>query len=414
MRPIFLILKMGGFIKLMIRFAFKNLFRNTRRTIAILLTVALGVSALLSFQSFIDGALYDFKEATIHAHAAHGQIYTKGYRNSNYSKPWEHWIESSSLSSYLEEEKEVDLFFPRVRFAGLLKKGDQTIGGLGEGIEGYKEAAYFHSLSIDEGFALTNQENGIMLGKGLAQSLQATPGDSVRLMVQSTQGKMQEESFLVVGIMHTGSTEFDGKMFRIQLKKAQSLLETQKVESVALALHNEKKWDTLITQIEQKFSYLEGTAFYVLDKVHYQNSVDWLHAQFKIVRIIIVLIVVLGIFNTISTSVLERKQEIGNLRANGFCKSKILSLILWEGGFLGFFGATFGILLTLTFLSLLNGKILMPPGPGSTKQFYLTFKFGYEAILSGALLGIFCSMIAAFFAALKVIRIPIAKALRFF
>ena len=64
--------------------------------------------------------------------------------------------------------------------------------------------------------------------------------------------------------------------------------------------------------IHSKFPKLEAS-FSELDKVYYQNSVDWLDTQFYVVQLIILSIVLLGIL--ISTSILERKQEIGNLRA---------------------------------------------------------------------------------------------------
>ena len=52
----------------------RNLFRNFRRTIAILLTVGLGAGALFAFQGFIHGVLGNYRENMIHAHYGNGQL----------------------------------------------------------------------------------------------------------------------------------------------------------------------------------------------------------------------------------------------------------------------------------------------------------------------------------------------------
>ena len=74
---------------------------------------------------------------------------------------------------------------------------------------------------------------------------------------------------------------------------------------------------------------------------------DWLNAQFGVIQIIIVTIVVLGIFNTVSTGVLERKQEIGTLRANGESRYDVMRLLCLEGLALGVLGAALGIIVAL-------------------------------------------------------------------
>ncbi|MCE5318763.1 MAG: ABC transporter permease, partial [Parachlamydia sp.] len=70
----------------MIFLAFMNLFRNVRRTIAVLLTIALGTGVLFSFKGFIHGVLDDYRESTVHAHYGHGQIHTKHYRDAFYAE----------------------------------------------------------------------------------------------------------------------------------------------------------------------------------------------------------------------------------------------------------------------------------------------------------------------------------------
>ncbi|MES2122999.1 MAG: FtsX-like permease family protein, partial [Chlamydiota bacterium] len=112
-------------------------------------------------------------------------------------------------------------------------------------------------------------------------------------------------------------------------------------------------------------------------------------------------------------SILERKQEIGNLRANGESKSDVMKLILCEGAFLGVLGSLFGLALTYFVATVIFEQgILMPPGPGSTRQFFISFQFTVPMAAYTLALSIVSAIIASYLAGLKVTRMPIAQALR--
>ena len=84
----------------------------------------------------------------------------------------------------------------------------------------------------------------------------------------------------------------------------------------------------------------------------YQHSVDWLESQFGVIQLIILMIVILGIISTVSTSIFERKQEIGMLRANGESKRSVLASM--SGGiYLGVIGSAVGIFVSWGLILLL-------------------------------------------------------------
>lgn len=392
----------------------RNLFRNFRRTVAILCTIALGTGALFAFDGFIHGVLKELRDTTIHANCGFGQIHTKGYRESVFEEPSKHWISyDRPFEEFLYGLDGVEHVFPRVSFSALLKHGNKTVGGGGQGIEAEREAEFFHSLTIEEGDALTGQKNGILLGKGLARALGAEPGHVVTVIATSTKGIINKEKFVVTGIFYTGSVQFDSRAFRIQLNAAQKLLKTPKIESVALGLRDLSDWDFVAGEIEGAFPELEATPFYVLDKINYQHSVDWLKAQFNVVQVIILSIVLLGIFNSLSASILERKQEIGNLRANGESVFRVMRLVMAEGVLLAVLGSLLGSGLVYSVLMLfVNKGLLMPPGPGQTNQFLVTFSFEWQMVFSSLLLSSIASLLASFLAGIKVARMSIAKSLR--
>lgn len=397
-----------------LRLAFRNLFRNMRRTIAILLTVALGAGALFSFDGFIKGILNEYRESTIHAHYGYGQINTKGYRDKVFEEPSKQWIANwNELGPFLQNTPGVEKVFPRNSFSALLKHGKTTVSGHGEGIDARAEADFFNTLNIEQGVTLFDQPNGLLLGMGLAKSLGVKPGDTITVMATSTKSVINKEKFVVTGVFHTGSQDFDSRVFRIQLTAAQKLLKTSKIELVSLGLRDLSDWTSVATAVQTAFPGLEATSFDVLDEIYYKHSIDWLNAQFRVVQVIILSIVLLGIFNTVSASILERKQEIGNLRANGESVFQVMKLIVSEGALLAIFGSALGIGLSYFVLTTFIHKgLLMPPGPGLTRQFLVTFSFEWPMVFATLSMSAVAALVASTFAGLRVARMPITSALR--
>lgn len=399
---------------MILKAAWRGLARNVRRTLAIGLTVGVGAAAVFLFDGFNVGITNQYRQNTIHSRFGYGQINTKGYRDQVYEEPWTHWMDGDE--AFLQNLKSIPgitALFPRSEFFALLTNGNMTLSGKGQGIDGEAEAKFFTTLNIEEGETLSSQADGILLGKGLARSLNAKPGDRITVMANTIHNSLNALDFVVVGIFHTGSKDFDDVVFRIQLKQAQSLLDTNRIETIALGLEHLEDWTHVAASVESAYPNLEATPFAVLDKVYYQHAVDWLDSQFRVILIIILVVVILGILNSVSTGILERKREVGTLRANGESSSDVMRLLLAEGAVLGILSTTFGILsaLVINHIFLAQG-ILMPPSPGLTRQFHVFIELQSWMAVKTLILGVVCTIAGTFLAAWKVVRMPIAEALR--
>lgn len=379
-----------------------------------LLTVGVGCASLFLFQGFNTGIMNQYRENSIHARYGHGQLHTRGYRETLFEKPWEHWIENPQpIISKLLTLPHVQQVFPRIEFFGLLTNGQINVSGRGTGIDGSEESRFFQTLNVEEGKMLEAESDGILLGRGLANALHLKPGDSVTVLTNTVNGSLNGADLTVTGIFHTGSKEFDDVAFRIQLPQAQALLDTQRVESIALGLDTHESWQAVQASVVREFPNLSATEFAVLDKIYYQHSVDWLKSQFGVIRLIILLIVVLGIFNMVATAILERKSEIGNLRANGSSRRGVLLLIVSEGMTLGLVGAALGVAAAWLFNStLLAQGILMPPAPGLTRQFFVRMELDWMTAIFTFCMGAICCLLASILAGWRIIQMPIGQALR--
>lgn len=399
---------------MLIRLALRNLLRNPRRTAAVLLTIAMGTGSLFIFHGFNAGIMNQYRDNTVHARFGHGQVNTRGYREQVFEVPQDHWVADwQRVGDRLRGIPGVELLFPRVGFSALVTNGRVTVSGRGEAIDGAVESRFFTTLNIVDGHTLADEPDGILLGRGIARALDAHKGGKLTVMVRDAQGRINRAELTVVGVFHTGLREIDDTLLRIPLAQGQKLLGTDRVELIALGLRSIDDWPAVQQVIAKEFPELEATPFAELDKVYYQHSVDWLAAQFGVIRLIILSIVVLGIFNTVSVSVLERKQEIGNLRANGESVAEVTWLLALEGAGLGILGAALGITLALAIdATFLREGILMPPAPGITRQFHVLIEFQPTMALFAFVLGAAATLLATMLAALRVVRMPIGEALR--
>ena len=117
--------------------ALRNLFRNGRRTIAVLFTVALGTGLYFLLMDLSMACSMNCRYDTIHSSYGYGQINTKGYRETVFEDPTKHWISNGEqVQEFLSHLDGVENVFPRVGFSALIKHGNTTVGGSGQGIRG--------------------------------------------------------------------------------------------------------------------------------------------------------------------------------------------------------------------------------------------------------------------------------------
>jgi putative ABC transport system permease protein len=376
--------------------------------------MAIGSAALFLFQGFNTGLLNEYRNNAIHAHYGNGQVNTRGYREKILARPWEAWIaEPQSVLDSLRNISGVSHVFPRLEVAGLISNGTRSLGARGMGIDGRSESSFFNTINVIHGKSLNDTPDGIVLGKGLAESMDLKVGDRVTLLANTVYGSLNGADLFVSGIFHTGSRELDDSFFQIQIEQAQQLLDTDKIEKISIGLAQHEDWPRVSQLIEQLPYVLEATPFEILDKIYYQNSVDFLNAIYSLVGFVIIFVVVLGVFNTSTSSILERTQEIGMLRANGESKRDIFALIACEGLIASVVGALIGIF-AIVFLNalFLQDGFYMPPGPGITRSFKtfiaLDVGMGFESLMLIVVAGVSGAVLAV----LKVVRTSIALTLR--
>jgi putative ABC transport system permease protein len=304
--------------------------------------------------------------------------------------------------------------FPRITFGAIVTNGANTttISAVGQGVDGVAESSFFTLLNVEQGAPLGSEEKGALVGVGLARSLGLKIGDRLTVLTNTLEGSLNGVDLTVTGIFHNGSPELDDTLFRMQLGQAQQLLQTDKVETVSVGLVDERAWPRVEAVVARDFPALEAAPFNVVDHVNYQQFVDWLKSQFGVIEIIILTIVLFGILNNVSTGVLERKQEIGCLKANGDTAADVLGMVALEALVLGVIGAAVGALLVVVLVYALRAGFDMPPTPGLTRPSHMVLAIEPAKLLETCVTPVVVAVVAAVLAGLRVARMPIAEALR--
>ena len=267
-------------------------------------------------------------------------------------------------------------------------------------------------MNFIEGGAIGDKKDGLVLGVGLARALGVKVGDNLTVMGQTIDGTINAIDARVTGVFQVGMKEADDTLFQVQLSEAQILLNTQRVESITIGLDDEKYWDGIESGLQAKFSGYEALSIYVLDQVWAENGQRFLTALLNIFRLVFLGMIMLAIYNSASNTVLERKRELGMLRANGESPQDLIQLLVLEGLYLALAGATPGILMTLTVPVLSGQGIPMPPTPGTNRLLPVRLHLDSSSILLAMLLGVITSTAATLLSTLQVLRLSIVQAIR--
>lgn len=396
-----------------VKFAIRNISRNRRRSVVAISTIAVGVAGLLFLQGFFAGLLAMHAENSIHSRHGHGQLMTKGYFEQTYETPSDHWIKDpQSVVNALRAMPEVAEAFPRVQFFALLSNGKINVAGKGQGIVGGKEQAFFNKMNFTSGGPIGTAKDGIVLGAGLAKSLGVRLGDRVTILGQTVHGTVNAIDTEVTGVFHVGMKEADDVLFQVQLDQAQLLLDTDKIESIAVGLSKGSDWVGIEQAMATSFPELEALSVFAIDQAWAENGRLFLTALMNIFRLTFLGMIVLAIYNSASNTVLERKRELGMLRANGESSRDLVALLVTEGLALAMLGAAIAVVLVYGISFLLGEGLVMPPTPGTNRALPVALDIQIWHVVTGAVLGIGASVTATFLSTMQVMRLSIVKALR--
>lgn len=398
------------------RLAFRNVLRHKARTGMTLLAIIAGVVGLILSGGFVHDIFTQLGEVLIHSQSGHLQVTKPGYFERGARSPEKFLIQDSDqLAEQIRKAEGVDDVMGRLYFVGLINNGRTDLPIVGEGIEPAREARLGTSLTITAGRKLEEGDaNGMLLGQDLARALKLKPGDWANLVINTPDGALNSLEFQVVGTFQTFSKDYDARAVRIPLAAAQDLMATQGINTLVVALKETRLTDRVAKALEHDLakSRLEVKTWLQLNDF-YAKTVEMYDAQFGVLRLIILLMVLLSVANSVNMSVFERVGEFGTMMALGNRTRRVFSLILIENGIIGVAGALLGVACgSLLALAISAVGIPMPPPPNADLGYVAHIRIVPTVLASAFLVGLIATIGAAILPASKVRRLPVVDALR--
>jgi len=334
---------------LLLKLAFRNIFRNFRRSLLTFLTISIGISLSIIFVGILIGTEQQSIRLLVSTRTGHAQVYAVGYLEEELTLPLDYTISGyETLVDELLTIPDVQTAAERILFPATLTDGIDELRLTGAGIHVKREDATFRLTDhIVDGTYIAPGEEKILLGDVVADLFGIGVGDLLTIIARTKYDAITALDVEIAGLFHVGNPEIDNNYFFLPLDITQTILEMEnEVTEVTLFGNSMDEADALETSLNGQFD----TDVYDIVSWQY-SSKDLLELYAmkakgsQIMYIILFIMVSASIMNTMLMSVYERTREIGTLMAMGFRRRNILSLFALEGGFLGAFGSVIGCLI---------------------------------------------------------------------
>jgi ABC-type lipoprotein release transport system permease subunit len=339
-------------MKIILKIAWRNIWRNPRRSWVLITSIAVGVFGYLGTTSFSRGFITQMIETTINLHGGHIMIAAKGYN------------QNPQIRLYIQEPRPVEKILddiPDIRFSavvsfqGMINSSEASSGVVINGVQPERESEItIVSRSIVQGRYLigTDAVHEIVIGEVLAEKLHVQIGEKIVLLATDLDNNINSGAYEIVGLFRTTSPDFDKTFVYLTMKQARELVGySQEVTAFFVRLNRGTKLESTVEKIKSKLddadfevlSWKDRNPLLVLSMQAYDDSV------ILIVGILFTAIA-FSIANSFLMVIYERIQEFGIMMANGVLPKKIRSMLYFEAIFITLIGMAVGVILSAVIL----------------------------------------------------------------
>jgi putative ABC transport system permease protein len=326
------------------KLAWRNMWRNWRRTVIALVAIILGVVLLLFFDGLIKGSDQAIFGNAIRLYGGNLQVHAPGYREKAMRYPLLPLENADTVIQTVQSQPEVMAVSQRIHTAGIISNRGNTLRVAITAIDPSVEAPLsIQAENIIAGrFMLPDDRDAIVIGQGMAESLEVAVGDRVNLVGRRKNETMRQHSMTIVGVYNLGMPEIEKSVVYMSLSDAQTLynLRDQSTEAV-IFLPTTGNEDELMSTLQSNLPSYEVDTWRSL-RPEITQTMQTKLAVTTFFGIVILLIAGIGILNLMLMASFERTREMGVLSALGMKGHQIMGLFLLEGALIGVVGALIG------------------------------------------------------------------------
>lgn len=358
------------------KLAYRNLWRNMRRTMLAELSITFGVVVIICTGNFLNGMQRNWAMLEINANTGAFQVEHGDYKEKGKAEPLKTTLENSSaLIDKISGTPGVSGAFGKLKFTGMVSSGLKStyFEGVAVDVTRLKNTLTRQEDMIAGGKPLDETPGGVVLGADLADSLGIKIGDPVTIVVQTFHGGLNLTYGALAGVKN-GRHFPSSTYLEMRLDEAQKLLRAPgRVSQIVVGTNDFDNIPDVMSRVTAGLAdgnipfiaraYPELIQMYATAKASF-NFIS------RTVGLVLFVLVGGGVANVMAMAVMERKSEIGAMRAMGMEKWQVRRLFLAEGLIIGGAGAIAGFVVATawTFIMAAHGGLPLPPPPGTSQN----------------------------------------------
>ncbi len=360
-----------------IKLAWRNIWRNKRRTLITVASIFFGVLLSTFMTSMQEGTYSKMIDNVVGFYSGYIQVHHPEY--------WENktidytFSPNDSLKDAISRNPGITSHVPRLESFSLMSFKTNTKGAALIGIDPEKENQMSNlSHWIEKGSYLKPGDDGILLAVNLAKNLGVEVGDTLVLISQGYHGATAAALFPVRGILKFPAPTMNNLGGYIDIQQAQNFFSVPgKYTSLVLMVNDYGK----VNQIKHRLKAELGNQFEIMswdemDPVT-KNMIDADRSGAYITKGILYVLIGFGIFGTVIMMMADRRKEMAIMVAIGMQKSRLSKILFYETTLLGLTGVLAGFAVSLPLVSYLVYHPI--PITGEAAKAYE--QFGFEAAM---------------------------------
>ncbi|TVR75378.1 MAG: ABC transporter permease [Marinilabiliales bacterium] len=336
-------------MKLFLTLAWRNIWRNKRRTLISMSSVLFAVMLAITFYSMEKGTYNRMIESMVTYSTGYLQVQDVLFEEEPSMD--NAMLFDESVKSVLDDlSHQIELYVPRIQNFALVATDDQTRGIMVLGIDPFKESR-LNNLTDDvvAGDFLDPDDADIVVAKGLAGILGVGVGDTITLLGQGFQGTTAAGMYAIKGLIDLRLPEMNNNTIYMSLPAAQWFyMAEDRLTSLLIMPYNPRHSRAIVNELNQRLDPEWYRA------IHWEEMLEDLLRLMKfdiagtmVMMMILYIVVAFGIYGTIMTMMIERQREFAMLISLGMKRGQLAVICFFESLFISVSGAVVGILVAI-------------------------------------------------------------------
>jgi len=334
---------------MLIKMAWRNLWRRKRRTLISSLTVAIGLWVAISMLGISDYSFVNMVNTSASMGFGHVTVEPTGYMNNpGFNKRIK---AGRDVTVRILAEPGVTAAVPKIIGPGMIGTASKTVGGVIMGVdparERPKDNVFFRAIVEGRVFSQPGA-NEVVIGRRMAERLNLKIGKKLVYTVTDINGDIVSDMARVCAIFKTGDDSVDGGTILLPINKLRATLhfgpEDATLVSVLLADQREAEATSKNLRVKIGAPGVD-VRWWSETQPEIAGAITMDRAFHQLYQSVVWLLVATGILDTMLMSVLERKREMGLMMAVGGSPTSLFLLVLTESLLTALTGLVIAILI---------------------------------------------------------------------